>query len=195
MAVFDHQHTGTYPRRPWVATPPSEQTSNTGLPNRCACPRFGRHEALALLTGLMRAAAVLDMASYVMAKDALTLHRTLLEQAQFSRLPDSNARGGSDGCQELRSDIGLVSAVRNSKTLADGQLTRVVRTGAHPAHRRGRGTLDRAGMLDPPTGHARWSLRLLERQITLVEYLPDMDHSTIGPYFRQTALRPHLKAC
>ena len=32
----------------------------------------------------------------------------------------------------------------------------------------------------PPPGHARWSLRLLERQVQLVEDIPDMDHSTIG---------------
>jgi transposase len=32
----------------------------------------------------------------------------------------------------------------------------------------------------PPAGHARWSLRLLERQVALVDDIPDMDHSTIG---------------
>lgn len=32
----------------------------------------------------------------------------------------------------------------------------------------------------PPPGHARWSLRLLERQVQLVADIPDMDHSTIG---------------
>jgi Homeodomain-like domain len=32
----------------------------------------------------------------------------------------------------------------------------------------------------PPEGYARWSLRLLERQVALVEELPDLDHSTIG---------------
>jgi len=32
----------------------------------------------------------------------------------------------------------------------------------------------------PPPGHARWSLRLLERQVRLVAEIPDMDHSTIG---------------
>ncbi|MEX5638086.1 helix-turn-helix domain-containing protein [Parafrankia sp. FMc2] len=32
----------------------------------------------------------------------------------------------------------------------------------------------------PPQGHARWSLRLLERQVALVEDIPNMDHSTIG---------------
>jgi transposase len=32
----------------------------------------------------------------------------------------------------------------------------------------------------PPAGHARWSLRLLERHLELVEDIPDMDHSTIG---------------
>ena len=32
----------------------------------------------------------------------------------------------------------------------------------------------------PPEGFARWSLRLLERHVALVEDLPDLDHSTIG---------------
>jgi hypothetical protein len=32
----------------------------------------------------------------------------------------------------------------------------------------------------PPPGRARWSLRLLERHVTLVEDLPGLDHSTIG---------------
>src|SRR5206468_5330561 len=32
----------------------------------------------------------------------------------------------------------------------------------------------------PPQGHARWSLRLLERHVALVEDLPALDHSTIG---------------
>jgi hypothetical protein len=32
----------------------------------------------------------------------------------------------------------------------------------------------------PPPGHARWSLRLLEKRVALIEELPDLDHSTIG---------------
>jgi hypothetical protein len=32
----------------------------------------------------------------------------------------------------------------------------------------------------PPQGHARWSLRLLEKHVALVDDLPDLDHSTIG---------------
>jgi Homeodomain-like domain len=32
----------------------------------------------------------------------------------------------------------------------------------------------------PPPGQARWSLRLLERHVALLEGLPDLDHSTIG---------------
>ena len=32
----------------------------------------------------------------------------------------------------------------------------------------------------PPQGHARWSLRLLEKHVALIEDLPDLDHSTIG---------------
>jgi transposase len=32
----------------------------------------------------------------------------------------------------------------------------------------------------PPAGRARWTLRLLERQVALTEGIPPMDHSTIG---------------
>jgi hypothetical protein len=32
----------------------------------------------------------------------------------------------------------------------------------------------------PPKGRARWSLRLLEKQVALVEDIPNLDHSTIG---------------
>ena len=32
----------------------------------------------------------------------------------------------------------------------------------------------------PPEGYARWSLRLLEKHVALVEDIPDLDHSTIG---------------
>ncbi len=32
----------------------------------------------------------------------------------------------------------------------------------------------------PPAGHARWSLRLLEKHVVLIEDLPDLDHTTIG---------------
>jgi hypothetical protein len=32
----------------------------------------------------------------------------------------------------------------------------------------------------PPPGRGRWSLRLLETQVALIEDLPDLDHSTIG---------------
>jgi transposase len=31
-----------------------------------------------------------------------------------------------------------------------------------------------------PEGYARWSLRLLEKHVALVEDIPDLDHSTIG---------------
>jgi transposase len=31
-----------------------------------------------------------------------------------------------------------------------------------------------------PAGHARWSLRLLEKHVALAQDLPDLDHSTIG---------------
>ena len=32
----------------------------------------------------------------------------------------------------------------------------------------------------PPAGHARWSLRLLEKHVRLAGDIPDLDHSTIG---------------
>ena len=32
----------------------------------------------------------------------------------------------------------------------------------------------------PPPGRARWSLRLLEKHVALIEDVPDLDHSTIG---------------
>ncbi len=32
----------------------------------------------------------------------------------------------------------------------------------------------------PPTGYSRWSLRLLEKHVALVQDIPDLDHSTIG---------------
>ncbi len=37
----------------------------------------------------------------------------------------------------------------------------------------------------PPAGRSRWSLRLLEKQVALVEDIPDMDHSTIGKLLRK----------
>src|SRR4051795_6963705 len=32
----------------------------------------------------------------------------------------------------------------------------------------------------PPPGYSRWSLRLLEKHVALVDDIPDLDHSTIG---------------
>jgi len=32
----------------------------------------------------------------------------------------------------------------------------------------------------PPAGQARWSLRLLEKRVALLDDVPDLDHSTIG---------------
>jgi len=39
----------------------------------------------------------------------------------------------------------------------------------------------------PPAGHARWSLRLLEKHVALVEDLPDLDHTTIGRVLKKRA--------
>ena len=32
----------------------------------------------------------------------------------------------------------------------------------------------------PPAGQARWSLRLLEKEVAVLDDVPDLDHSTIG---------------
>jgi transposase len=37
----------------------------------------------------------------------------------------------------------------------------------------------------PPTGYTRWSLRLLEKHVALVEDIPDLDHSTIGKVLKK----------
>jgi transposase len=39
----------------------------------------------------------------------------------------------------------------------------------------------------PPEGFSRWSLRLLEKHVALVEDIPDMDHSTIGRILKKTS--------
>ena len=39
----------------------------------------------------------------------------------------------------------------------------------------------------PPAGHARWSLRLLEKHVALAQDIPDMDHSTIGRVLKNEA--------
>jgi transposase len=42
----------------------------------------------------------------------------------------------------------------------------------------------------PPPGHARWSLRLLEKHVLLDEGMPGLDHSTIGRAFRKHNFTP-----
>jgi hypothetical protein len=37
----------------------------------------------------------------------------------------------------------------------------------------------------PPDGYSRWSLRLLEKHVALVEDIPDLDHSTIGKLLKK----------
>jgi hypothetical protein len=37
----------------------------------------------------------------------------------------------------------------------------------------------------PPQGHARWSLRLLEKHVVLTDGMPALDHSTIGRVLRK----------
>ncbi|MPZ21932.1 MAG: helix-turn-helix domain-containing protein, partial [Luteitalea sp.] len=37
----------------------------------------------------------------------------------------------------------------------------------------------------PPEGHARWSLRLLEKHVALIDDIPDLDHSTIGKVLKR----------
>lgn len=40
----------------------------------------------------------------------------------------------------------------------------------------------------PPPGRARWTLRLLERQVAVTEGMPPMDHSTIGRVLKRGRL-------
>jgi len=37
----------------------------------------------------------------------------------------------------------------------------------------------------PPPGQTRWSLRLLEKQVALMDDMPDLDHSTIGKVLKR----------
>ncbi|MDT0346778.1 helix-turn-helix domain-containing protein [Streptomyces litchfieldiae] len=41
------------------------------------------------------------------------------------------------------------------------------------------------GCSTPPAGRSRWSLRLLEKQVALMDDMPDLDHSTIGRIFEK----------
>lgn len=54
-------------------------------------------------------------------------------------------------------------------------------------------TVTRKKRLTPPDGHARWSLRLLEKHVLLTEGLPPLDHSTIGRDLEKRNFDPHLK--
>ena len=40
-------------------------------------------------------------------------------------------------------------------------------------------------LVAPPAGYARWSLRLLEKHVALIEDLPNLDHSTIGRVLKE----------
>ena len=40
----------------------------------------------------------------------------------------------------------------------------------------------------PPEGFSRWSLRLLEKHVALVEDIPDLDHSTIGRVLKKRSV-------
>ena len=42
----------------------------------------------------------------------------------------------------------------------------------------------------PPAGHARWSLRLLEKHVRLAEDIPNLDHSTIGRVLKKRNFVP-----
>jgi hypothetical protein len=42
----------------------------------------------------------------------------------------------------------------------------------------------------PPAGHARWSLRLLEKHVALIDDIPDLDHSTIGRVLKKRNFAP-----
>lgn len=40
----------------------------------------------------------------------------------------------------------------------------------------------------PPEGYERWSLRLLEKHVVLVDDIPDLDHSTIGRVLKKRSV-------
>ena len=42
----------------------------------------------------------------------------------------------------------------------------------------------------PPAGRSRWSLRLLEKHVALIEDLPNLDHSTIGRVLKKRNFVP-----
>ncbi|WP_427019276.1 helix-turn-helix domain-containing protein (plasmid) [Pseudarthrobacter sp. P1] len=42
----------------------------------------------------------------------------------------------------------------------------------------------------PPEGRDRWSLRLLEKHVALIEDIPDLDHSTIGRVLKKRNFAP-----
>ena len=42
----------------------------------------------------------------------------------------------------------------------------------------------------PPEGYERWSLRMLERQVALMDGIPDLDHSTIGRVLKKRNCAP-----
>ncbi len=42
----------------------------------------------------------------------------------------------------------------------------------------------------PPVGYARWSLRLLEKRVALLDEIPDLDHSTIGRVLKKRSCVP-----
>jgi len=41
------------------------------------------------------------------------------------------------------------------------------------------------GCSAPPAGRSRWSLRLLEKHVALMDDMPSLDHSTIGKVFKK----------
>lgn len=46
--------------------------------------------------------------------------------------------------------------------------------------------LEKLACSQPPEGYTRWSLRLLEKQVALIDDIPDLDHSTIGRVLKKT---------
>lgn len=43
---------------------------------------------------------------------------------------------------------------------------------------------------EPPDGHSRWTLRLLEKHVALTDGMPQIDHSTIGRVLRKGLSNP-----
>ena len=90
----------------------------------------------------------------------------------------SRGRSGSRRRRSVRSRSGSSRPAVTSRPRSAAR--RANPAGAVGDHRGGRGPADRVGLHGPAAGYARWSLRLLEKHVALVEDVPNLDHTTIG---------------